>query len=58
MKVVVETIAKKCGGRICRFTSLPSKLGAEAGKELETPMVMLYTRVSILIFKFAESNGP
>lgn len=56
MKVVVEKIAKKCGGRICRFTALPSRLGVDSCKELETPMVMLYTRVSFFCLVLPVSN--
>uniref|UniRef100_A0A336M3I6 Queuine tRNA-ribosyltransferase accessory subunit 2 n=1 Tax=Culicoides sonorensis TaxID=179676 RepID=A0A336M3I6_CULSO len=44
MKVIVENVAKQCGGRICRITSLPSRLGADVNKEFETPMVLQYTR--------------
>ncbi|XP_063699675.1 queuine tRNA-ribosyltransferase accessory subunit 2 [Culicoides brevitarsis] len=44
MKVIVENIAKTCGGRICRFTSLPLKTKSEEKIELEAPFPLLYTR--------------
>lgn len=58
MRVIVESVAKKCGGRICRITELSerlsvSKSGIETSKsntdnipgEIETPMVLIHTRV-------------